>query len=858
MRNIFRIVHTIKGTAGCIGLGRIEKLAHSAENVLTLVQKGTLDASPALISTMLQVSDRLSTMIRTVEDVGSDADLAIDDLTTRLDAAQHAPVSAAAAPAPTTAFGLFDDDVSDATPLAVIAASAVAEPVVAELIATEAVAAPAPRAAVTLAPSAPETLARPCVADAAIRVDVARLDLLMNLVGELVLTRNQITANTARTEPGPLTVAAQRLSAITSELQQRVMKTRMQQIGNVWTKFPRTVRDLNADLGKNVRLVLDGQAAELDRTIIEAIKDPLTHIVRNAVDHGIETPDVRIAAGKPGEGLLSIRAFHEGGQVIIEIMDDGRGIDVARVKAKAVQQGLLDAERASRMSDREALQLIFLPGFSTAEQVTNVSGRGVGMDVVRTNVERTGGSIDVQSEVGQGTTIRLKIPLTLAIIPALSVTSGGERFAIPQVSLVELVRLERGQSATGIETLYGRPVYRLRGRLLPLASLRTELRLDDAGTEAASGDVTNIIVLQADGREFGLIVDAVNDTEEIVVKPLGRQLKDATVFAGATIMGDGKVALILDAMGIAHRAGVVEASRERRTAADLAVISDAERPQELLLFTAGGRRFAIPIGLATRLEEFPRDRVERAGSRDVVQYRGGLLPLVRVADVIGGNPPREDARDTISVVVASAAEELSATAQQMSVNSEETSSQAGVVASASEQVSRNVETVATSAEEMSATVREIAKSATDAARVAATAVRVASKGFAVVANEVKELAKQTAAATEDISQKIEAIQGDTKSAVGAIEEISRIIGEINSIQNTIASAVEEQSATTNEIARNAGEAALGSTEITRNIVSVSAAAGSTSEGASNTLLAAQELARLAAELRNVVESAAVK
>ena len=632
LRNIFRVVHTIKGTAGCIGLGRIEKLAHAAENVLTLVQKGTLDASPALISTMLAVSDRLSTMVRTVEDAGSDAGLGIDDLMSRLDAAQHAP--AAPAPVVTGGFGLFEDDTPDVVPARAVAKPVVAAPVVAP------------------AQAAPEALARPSVADAAIRVDVAQLDLLMNLVGELVLTRNQITANTARTEPGPLTVAAQRLSAITSELQQRVMKTRMQQIGNVWTKFPRTVRDLNADLGKNVRLILDGQATELDRTIIEAIKDPLTHIVRNAIDHGIETPAVRIAAGKPGEGLLSIRAFHEGGQVIIEIMDDGRGIDVARVKAKAVQQGLLDAERATRISDREALQLIFLPGFSTAEQVTNVSGRGVGMDVVRTNVERTGGSIDIQSEVGQGTTIRLKIPLTLAIIPALIVTTGGERFAIPQVSLVELVRLERGQSGTGIEMLYGRPVYRLRGRLLPLASLLTELKLEDASAADVPSDVTNIVVLQADGREFGLIVDAVNDTEEIVVKPLGKQLKDATVFAGATIMGDGKVALILDAMGIAHRAGVVEESRERMSTVDLAIVSDAERPQELLLFTAGGRRFAIPIGLATRLEEFARARVERAGSRDVVQYRGGLLPLVRVADIIGGSTPADDTSETVAVVVA--------------------------------------------------------------------------------------------------------------------------------------------------------------------------------------------------------------
>jgi two-component system chemotaxis sensor kinase CheA len=353
--------------------------------------------------------------------------------------------------------------------------------------------------------------------------------------------------------------------------------------------------------------------------------------------------------------MLALRAFHEGGQVNIEIVDDGRGIDIARVKAKALQNGIIDAERAARISDREALALIFLPGFSTAEQVTNVSGRGVGMDVVRSNIERTGGSIDIQSEPGQGTTVRLKIPLTLAIIPALIVSAGAERFAIPQMNLVELVRIERGKGSGGVEMLCGCPVYRLRGRLLPLVALATELQLGGAAEVAdADREITNIVVLQSDGHEFGLIVDTVHDTEEIVVKPLGKQLKNVTTYAGATIMGDGRVALILDVQGIAQRSAVITEAKDRldlgREAKADAAATDVE---ELLLFSVGdGHRMAVPLKSTTRLEEVHVDRIERAGRTEVMQYRGSLLPLVRVAELLGerGSVPRDG---TLHVIVAS-------------------------------------------------------------------------------------------------------------------------------------------------------------------------------------------------------------
>ena len=467
----------------------------------------------------------------------------------------------------------------------------------------------------------------------------------MNLVGELVLARNQIVQFTNQAQDPTFLNASQRLNNITTELQEGVMKTRMQPIGNIWAKFPRVVRDVSLELGKSVQLVMEGKETDLDRTIIEAIKDPLTHIVRNAIDHGIEMPNARRAAGKPDEGMLILRAFHEGGQVNIEIMDDGHGINIARVKQKAVEKGLITQENAARMSDRESFNLIFLPGFSTAEKITNVSGRGVGMDVVKTNIEKIGGSVDVQSEAGKGSTIKIKIPLTLAIIPALIVTSRGERFAIPQVSLLELVRLEADQAKKGIEMLYGAPVYRLRGQLLPLAHLNKELALEapasvettttgaSSETQRAEDQAVNIVILQADGRQFGLVVDEINDTEEIVVKPLAKQFKGINCFAGATIMGDGKVALILDVLGLAQHANVINEVRDRSLTDKIKSDSRASDRQTLLLFDVGeGGRMAIPLSMVARLEEFPRDQVERSGSQEVVQYRGQILPLIRVSD----------------------------------------------------------------------------------------------------------------------------------------------------------------------------------------------------------------------------------
>lgn len=505
----------------------------------------------------------------------------------------------------------------------------------------------------TKAASAPPATeqASSSAADSTIRVDVALLDKLMTRVGELVLARNQILQFTNAFGDSDLLSASQRLNLITTELQEGVMKTRMQPIGNVWAKFPRMVRDLAAICGKEVRIEMEGKETELDKTIIEAIKDPLTHLVRNTVDHGIEKPTVRAANNKSMEGCLYLRAFHEGGQVNIEISDDGAGLNLQRIREKAIEKGLINQEHAARLGEREIAQLIFLPGFSTAETVSNVSGRGVGMDVVKTNIEKIGGTVDLQTVAGRGTTFKIKIPLTLAIIPALVVSCSNNRFAIPQVSLLELVRLEGEQATSSIEWIQGAPVYRLRGRLLPLVYLSKILKTQ--ANDLGSNEVINIVVLRADDRQFGLVVDRINDTEEIVVKPLSKQLKGVTVYSGATIMGDGKVALILDVMGIAHSADVVSKDRKRSALDSSARVKEGmENTQTLLVLGTGcKRRLALPISQVARLETIEMSSIEYADDREVVQYRGEILPLLRLASILGLEDDFEPTDGLLNIVV---------------------------------------------------------------------------------------------------------------------------------------------------------------------------------------------------------------
>ena len=433
---------------------------------------------------------------------------------------------------------------------------------------------------------------------------MALLNRMMNLVGELVLTRNQVLQATAA-DPN-MTLLSRRLDMVTADLRESVMKARMQPVSNIFSKMPRMVRDLSQSLGRRVRLQMEGQETELDKSLLEAIKDPLTHAVRNSLDHGIEPPEVRQAAGKDPEGTLRLRAVQEGSHVVIEVSDDGAGIAVEKVRQKAIERGLITAERAAQLAERELLQLVFLPGFSTAAAVTNVSGRGVGMDVVRTNVEKIGGKVEIDSRAGKGTTLRMRIPLTLAIIPALIVRSVSQSFALPQAALSELVHIPPERAATAIEWIESAPLYRLRGRLLPLVFL-DRLLMPGRGAQSCLRDRDNFIaVLDADGRRFGLVVDWLADPEEIVVKPLSAVLKDIGLYSGATVLGNADLALILDPGSIAVKAGVTMSSDEEAAqAAEEDSESRGRQEMRYLLVEVAGRQAAVPLADVLRIEQFP-------------------------------------------------------------------------------------------------------------------------------------------------------------------------------------------------------------------------------------------------------------
>jgi two-component system chemotaxis sensor kinase CheA len=688
LSSIFRTIHTIKGTSGFLAFNRLEEVTHVGENMLSRLRDGALELTPRRTSVLLTMVDTVRSLLASIEASGGEGSVdvsavvaaisaAMDDepvaepVTEPVSDAEAAPAAPAAptptVPAPRKASarsrrkpaaeraaqpavaaapgGPALDPSPVEAPTTVVAAEAVAEPV-AEPVADQAVETAAEQGT-DASPVDPSGQPRRAVADSTIRVDVDLLDELMLLVGELVLTRNQIVQNVARQTDTDLIRASQRLNLIASELQEGVMKTRMQPIDHIWSKLPRVVRDLGLQCGKTVRLDMEGRETELDKTLLEAVKDPLTHLVRNSVDHGIEPPEVRRAAGKPAEGVLTLRARHESGQVVVEVADDGAGIDPAKLGAKAVQRGLVTADALHRMSPADVLQLIFLPGFSTAAAVTNVSGRGVGMDVVKTNIEAIGGTIEVESESGVGTVCRLRIPLTLAIVPALTVECAGDRYAIPQISLQELVSLDAEKAANAVEEVGGAQVYRLRGELLPLVRLTDVLGLT---SERHDGHVV-IAVLRSEGRRFGLVVDRVINTEEIVVKAVGGQLKAIGLYSGATVLGDGTVALILDVQALARRALRTETveRQEAREAATQAALAETERQRMLLAAIGGGRRVAIPLDTVTRLEQVRADAVEKVGNREVVQYRGAILPIVRLDRHLGAFS--DTTREVLEVIV---------------------------------------------------------------------------------------------------------------------------------------------------------------------------------------------------------------
>ncbi|MCW2634784.1 MAG: histidine kinase [Blastococcus sp.] len=688
LSSIFRTIHTIKGTSGFLAFNRLEEVTHVGENMLSRLRDGALDLTPTRTSVLLQMVDTVRSLLTAIEATGGEGKVDVSGVVAAVTAAMEdapaepvvvvpAPRSPAASEkalakkAPAKPAAKRAPAKTAAKPAAKPAAAKPTTPSVAAPAALDTtpetvgepppvVAEPLPERAADESPAAdtvehadgePQTDAsgapRRAVADSTIRVDVDLLDELMLLVGELVLTRNQIVQNVARQTDTDLIRASQRLNLIASELQEGVMKTRMQPIDHIWSKLPRVVRDLGLQLKKSIRLEMEGRETELDKTLLEAVKDPLTHLVRNSVDHGIEMPEDRRRAGKATEGVLTLRARHESGQVVVEVADDGAGIDPVKLGKKAVERGLITVAQLERMGPADILQLIFLPGFSTAAAVTNVSGRGVGMDVVKTNIEAIGGTIEVESMPGEGTVCRLRIPLTLAIVPALTVECAGDRYAIPQISLQELVSLDAEKAANAVEEVGGAPVYRLRGELLPLVRLTDVLGLL---SERHDGHVV-IAVLRSEGRRFGLVVDRVINTEEIVVKAVGGQLKAIGLYSGATVLGDGTVALILDVQALARRALRTETTERQESRAGLAhaAAADTERQRMLLAAIGGGRRVAIPLDTVTRLEQVRADAVEKVGNREVVQYRGAILPIVRLDRHLGAYG--ETDREVLEVIV---------------------------------------------------------------------------------------------------------------------------------------------------------------------------------------------------------------
>jgi two-component system chemotaxis sensor kinase CheA len=637
---IFRSVHTIKGTTGFLGFKRLETLAHSGENLLGMVREGKLTANAPIITGLLQLLDGLRSILKTIEATDAEGDGEDAALIGRLEELQqpaqakvkqpaHASARAHSAPPPTR--------------------SAASNPAPAPEPETAPVAQPALKAAAETDSEPPRPRVQGTAAESTLRVDVTLLNRMMNLVGELVLTRNQVLQATSA-DPN-MTLLSRRLDMVTADLRESVMKARMQPVSNIFSKMPRIVRDLSQSLGRRVRLQVEGQDTELDKSLLEAIKDPLTHAVRNSLDHGIESPDDRQAAGKDPEGTLKLRAAQEGSHVIIEVSDDGAGIAVDKVRQKAVERGLVTAERAAHMAERELLQLIFLPGFSTAAAVTNVSGRGVGMDVVRTNVERIGGKVEIDSRAGKGTTLRLRIPLTLAIIPALIVRSVSQSFALPQGALSELVHVTPEQAATAIEWIENAPLYRLRGKLLPLVFL-DRLLMPGAEHKVATERDNFIAVLDADGRRFGLVVDGLADPEEIVVKPLSAVLKDIGLFSGATVLGNADLALILDPGSIAMKAGVNMHEEEAVRASE--VEAEDAKSLEYLLVEVAGRRAAVPLGDVLRIEQLPLSRIEYIGYRPVLNFEGQLLPVEDSGSLLSSaqaNPDAQQGEEAQLIVV---------------------------------------------------------------------------------------------------------------------------------------------------------------------------------------------------------------
>ncbi|MBL1234993.1 MAG: hybrid sensor histidine kinase/response regulator [Rhodobiaceae bacterium] len=667
--NIFRLVHTIKGTCGFLGLPRLESLAHAAETLMDKYRDGSPVTNDG-VTVILHSIDRLKEILGGLEEnetepKGDDSDLIGQLADLSVEAGGGVVEKVADAPAATPE---ADIDVPTNAGRAVMPGEATLDELERafqeaegpELAVPETLQAAEPEveekpevvAAVKADPAAEAPRKESSIANQSIRVNVDTLENLMTMVSELVLTRNQLMEMVRRMDDSEFTVPLQRLSSVTGELQEAVMKTRMQPIGNAWQKLPRIIRDLSKELDKKIDLEMVGADTELDRQVLDLIKDPLTHMVRNSADHGLETTAERIEAGKGDRGKVTLRAYHEGGHIIIEIADDGRGLDAEKIRAKVLSNGLATETELEGMTENQVFRYIFNAGFSTASEVTSVSGRGVGMDVVRTNIELIGGSVDLRSAKGKGTTFTIKIPLTLAIVSALIVESCGERYAIPQLAVVELVRA-KSDSEHRIEKINDTPVLRLRDRLLPLVFLdellhskRVEDITENAEERIRAQEEAFIVVTRVGEQSFGVVVDSVFDTEEIVVKPAATLLRDISMFSGNTILGDGSVIMIMDPNGIAQTicgelTDSIEASEEGKSN-----LSD-EAETSLLVFRAGTPEpKAVPLSLVTRLEEFEVSQLESSNGMSLVQYRGRLMPIMHVSE---GTPLRSEGRQAVLV-----------------------------------------------------------------------------------------------------------------------------------------------------------------------------------------------------------------
>jgi len=659
---IFRTIHSIKGATGFLGFAKLGEVAHCGESLLSLLRDGSLTLQPEIIAGLLSLVDGIRKMLCEIEAHGQEGDGDYSALTAELIRLQKlkrplvpgadgmsAKIIVASINGPTTELG----DSSNPREVPHQCVNTQAAPRAATAILRD-------RAFAFLADGsalsgenveASRETAGIASAGGSLRVGVQQLDILMNLVGELVLTRNQILQICTRQPDADLLIAAQQLNSVTSELQESVTKVRMQPIDNIWQKFPRLVRDVAAQCGKQIVLEMEGKETELDKAVIEAMKDPLTHVIRNAIDHGIESPEARRANGKSPIGHLLLRAFHQNGQVNIEIRDDGRGIDLPAVRQKAIDAGLISPQQAGELDEQKTLELVFLPGFSMAKEISNISGRGVGMDIVKTNIEKIGGTVEIASHVLVGTTTTMRIPLSVAIIPALMVRSGEERYAIPQANIVELVRLSRAEAEKHIHRISGTSIYRLRDHLLPLLYLASELTdaAHDHETprgETASDGAATILAMLVNDRHFALVVDEVLDMEEIVVRSLGKHMKGAPIYSGATILGDGRVAPIIDVLNMARRSGVLGHARQipNTVEKDRAESPSLSQNNFLLVVTEDDQHLAIPLHHVSRLEQFETRNVEMAGNQQVVQYCGEVLPLFFPNDLLPGRskPGRQE------------------------------------------------------------------------------------------------------------------------------------------------------------------------------------------------------------------------